>query len=149
MTNRRILLLLFALLPGCYRYVPEPTLDPVPGMEYRAYLSATGSEQMRPLLGQDVVYFGGRAVAVHDTIFEFVMGSTVKRTDPRPMIWSGERIAVPRGTLERIERREMDRRRTVRAAALFTAGTFVVGSIWLGVSGKSSGSGTGPPTNPP
>lgn len=149
MRNRRIFLVLVALLPGCYRYIPEPAIEPVPGAEYRAYLTASGTEQMKPVLGQDVVYFGGRAVAVRDTIFEFAMGSTVKRSDPRPTIWAGERIAVPRGALERIERREMDRRRTVRAAALFTAGTFVVGSIWLGVSGKSSGSGGGPPTNPP
>lgn len=149
MTNRPLLLVLLAMLPACYRYIPEPEIAPVPGNEYRAYLTSAGVEQMKPLLGQEVLQFGGRAIAVHDTVFEFAIGNTVRRDDPRPMIWSGERMMVPRSAIDRLERKQMDRKRTVRAAALFTAGTFVVGSIWLGVSGKSSGPGPGQNPTPP
>lgn len=138
-------------LSACYRYVPETSPEPVAGSEYRAHLTSEGSARLRPLLGQDVIRVDGRVLAVNDTAYHVSMGATGVATDPRPVIWSGEQIWIPRSAVERIERRELDRPRTMRAAALYTAGVMLAGSVWLSISGRASergGNGPGP-TPPP
>ena len=132
-------------LSACYRYVPETAPDPVAGSEYRAYLTTEGAARLRPLLGQDVIRVDGRVLAVSDTAFQVSMGATGVTTDPRPVIWSGEQIWIPRAAVERIERRELDRPRTMRAAALYTAGVMLAGSVWLSISGRASEKGGGGP----
>lgn len=138
-------------LSACYRYVPETAPEPAPGSDYRAHLTAEGAARLRPLLGQDVVRVDGRLLAVTDSAYQVAMGATGVTTDPRPVIWSGEQIWIPRSTVERFERRQLDRPRTMRAAALYTAGVMLAGSVWLSISGRASEKGGGGPgpTPPP
>jgi hypothetical protein len=135
---------------ACYRYVPDTSPQPAVGSEYRAHLTSDGSTQVRPILGQNVVRVDGRLIAVSDSVYEVAMGATTTSVDPRPTIWSGEVIRLPRDAVDRMERRELDRPRTVRAAALYTAGVVLAGSVWLSISGRASESGgNGPgPINP-
>lgn len=150
MTRTSLLLAALVGVCACYRYVPETSPEPAVGVEYRAHLTPEGSVQLRPFLGQDVVRVDGRLVAVNDTVYEVSMGATTTSHDPRPIIWSGELMRLPKGAVERIERRELDRRRTVRAAALYTAGVVLAGSVWLSISGRATqtGDGGGGPIRP-
>ncbi|HSA54568.1 MAG TPA: hypothetical protein VLE53_02640 [Gemmatimonadaceae bacterium] len=136
---------------ACYRYIPETAPEPLPGSEYRAHLTPEGAALLRPLLGQDVIRVDGRVLAVSDTAYQVAMGATGVSTDPRPVIWSGEQMWIPRAAVERFERRELDRPRTMRAAALYTAGVMLAGSVWLSINGRASerGGGGPGPTPPP
>jgi hypothetical protein len=138
---------LLAALVGvcaCYRYVPETTPEPAAGAEYRALLTPEGSVQLRPILGQDVTRVDGRLIAVNDTAYVLAMGASTTSADPRPIIWSGEVVQLPKPAVDHLERRELDRPRTVRAAALYTAGVVLAGSVWLSISGRATNSGDGP-----
>ena len=151
MKRASVLAIAALALSGCYRYVAETAPDPVAGSDYRAHLTPEGAARLRPLLGVDVIRVDGRVLAVNDTAFQVAMGATGVTTDPRPVIWSGEQLWIPRSAVERIERRVLDRPRTMRAAALYTAGVMLAGSVWLSISGRSSEKGGGGPgpTPPP
>lgn len=136
--------------PACYRFVPETGSSPAAGNEYRAYLTEAGTEQLRPVLGQNVGAVDGRFMSVSDTTLEVSVGATIPRgDDPRPIIWVGERVVLPRSAIARMERRELDRPRTMRAAALYTVGVLAAGSIWLSIKGKASSRGDPGPITPP
>lgn len=136
------------LFGACYRYVPT-TGDVVVGSAYRGHLSAEGSQRVAPLLGVDVERFDGRFVSVLDTAYLVAMSATVKRGDPRATIWTGEHLVIPRNAVTRIELRELDRPRTVRAAALSAGGMLLLGAVVLSVKGLVSGSNPGPVVTPP
>ncbi|HEX7123555.1 MAG TPA: hypothetical protein VF178_14355 [Gemmatimonadaceae bacterium] len=145
------LLLALLIAPACYRYVPELEANPSVGSEYRLHLTEAGTQQLQPILGQGIAAVDGRIIGASDSSYQVTVGKTIPRDDPRPVIWAGEVVFLPLGAIERVERRELDRGRTMRAAALYTAGALVVGSIWLSVSGKASAKGGPPPviTPPP
>jgi hypothetical protein len=147
---KRVLLLpvITFLLSGCYRYVPVNGLQPEPGVAYRAFLDPSTGVRAENLLGRDVERFEGRVVSVTDSAYVFAMTNTVRRAETRATSWAGEVLSIPRTTVQRFERRELDRSRTIRAAVLSGAGIVVLGSLWLSISGFASQSG-GPPTGPP
>jgi hypothetical protein len=136
------------LLGACYRYVPV-TGDLVVGGAYRGHLTPEGSQQVARLVGENVVRFDGRVITVTDTAYLVAMGATLKRTDVRPTIWTGEQLVIPRSAVNRFELRQLDRPRTFRAAALYTAGLVVVGALVFSISGRASGDGSEPPPPPP
>ena len=89
----------------------------------------------------------GRAVSFTDTAW-LVARSDDDPSDPRPTVWSGERLFIPRAAVTRLERRVLDRPRTLRAVGLYSVGMLVAGAVWLSAKGLVSGSpggGTGPP----
>jgi hypothetical protein len=104
---------------------------------------------LQPLLGRDIEKLDGRILSVSDTSFLFAMGATISRFDPRPTIWSGEQMSIPRSTVELIERRELDRKRTVRAVTLGSVGLLALGGLFISIGGKVSGDNTTPPGPPP
>jgi len=141
--------LALTLLGACYRYVPV-TGDLVVGGAYRGHLTAEGSQRVAPLVGQNVQGFDGRIITVTDTAYLVAMSATLKRTEVRPTVWSGEQLVIPRSAVNRFELRELDRPRTLRAAALYTVGLVVVGALVFSISGITSGDGnTIPPPTPP
>jgi hypothetical protein len=95
-------------------------------------------------MGENVARFDGRLVTINDSGYVVAMSATLKRDDDRPTVWTGEQLVVPRDAISRFELRELDRPRTVRAAALSTLGLAVVGAILFSVSGIVSGSPPGP-----
>lgn len=139
----RTALLATILLSGCYRFVPETEPRPEPGGEYRAVLTTEGSQRLERYLGQGVASVTGRVVAASDTSFLLAMGSSVKRDDPRPVVWSGERITIPFSAVARLERRELDRGRTIRAALVGGGGLLLAGAIWMSIGGRAEGSPPG------
>jgi len=145
-----ILVAAVLLLGACYRYVPTTTGDLVPGSAYRGYLTPEGSQRVAPLVGQDVGRFDGRIVTVLDTAYLVAMSATLKRPDPRPMVWTGEQLVIPRAAVTRFELRQLDRPRTVRAAALYTVGMLAAGTLWLLIKGggERGDDGIVPPVPP-
>jgi hypothetical protein len=140
--------LALTLFSACYRYVPATTTDLTMGGSYRAHLSPRGSADVARLMGEDVARFDGRLITISDSGYVVAMSATLKRNDDRPTVWTGEHLVVPRDAVSRFELRELDRPRTVRAAALYTLGLAVVGAAIFSVSGIVSGTppgGGGPP----
>lgn len=127
------------LASACYRYVPAPSTDLVPGDVYRGYLSPDGSSEVARTMGPDMARFDGSVVSATDTGLLVAMRSSVRRTDPRRMVWSGEQLFVPRSAVLSFERRELDGRKTLGAFLLTAAGIAVTGAIWLSIKGKVGG----------
>ncbi|HEX6316125.1 MAG TPA: hypothetical protein VFZ73_14745, partial [Gemmatimonadaceae bacterium] len=88
-------------------------------------------------------------VSVMDTAYLVAMSATLKRSDSRPTIWTGEQLVIPRDAVNRFELRELDRSRTMRAAALYTLGVATLGLLVFSISSAVSGSGTITPPPPP
>lgn len=130
------------LFTGCYRYVPV-TGDLTAGGAYRGHLTPEGSQKVAPLVGANVRVFDGRIVSVLDTAYLVSMSATVKASDPRPTIWMGEQLVIPRSAVNRLELRQLDRPRTVRAALFLSAGIFVIGALVLSIKGLVGGDGGG------
>jgi len=133
------------LLGACYRYVPAPGGDFDLGAVYRGHLTPDGTERVAPRLGSDVGFFDGRVVTATDTSLLVAMNATMKRSDPRRTLWSGEQLSIPRSAVLTFERREMDRRKTVGALLLSAAGILATGALWLSIKGRVSGSPGGGP----
>jgi hypothetical protein len=93
--------------------------------------------------------FDGRIVTVTDTAYLVAMSATLKRTEQRQTVWSGEQLTIPRTAVSRFELRQLDRPRTLRAAALYTVGLVVLGALVFSIRGVVSGDGSGPPPPPP
>ncbi len=128
-----------SLLAGCYKYVPMNGGDLILGAAYRGHLTPEGSQRVAPLVGQDVARFDARIVSVLDTAFLVAMGATVRRGDPRQQIWTGEQVLIPRVAVNKFELRELDRPRTIRAAAYYTVGMFAAAYLWFRVRGGAGG----------
>ena len=136
------------LLGACYRYVPMEPTDVRVGGSYRGYLSPEGTQQVARLVGENVERFDGRIVTVLDTAYLVSMSATLKRSDERQIVWTGEQLLIPRSAVSRFELKQLDRPRTVRAAALYSGGLLAVGVLVFSVKGMVSGSppaGGGPP----
>ena len=141
--------LALTLFSACYRYVPATTGVPVVGNAYRGHFTDEGSRQVARLVGENVSTFDGRILTVTDTAYLVAMSATLKRNDDRATVWTGEQLVVPRDAVGSFELRQLDRPRTVRAAALYTVGLLAVGALVFSISGSVSGSPGGPSGPPP
>jgi hypothetical protein len=134
-----------ALCSACYKYVPETAPEPTLGAQYRATLTPLGSQSLSKYLGSDVTAFEARFVSATDSAYLVSMAQTMSKLHSRSVIWNGDQMTIPRNTIAQFERRELDRKRSMRYAALYTAGAIVAGAVWFSISGKSSSSGPPPP----
>ncbi len=136
------------LLGACYRYVPT-TGDVMVGGAYRGHLTEEGSQRVAPLVGQNVERFDGRIITVTDTSFLVAMSATQRKADARQIVWTGEQLVIPRSAVNKFETRELDRKRTMRAAVLYAAAVIGVGALVFSIKGNSGGDGGQPPPPPP
>jgi len=141
-------ILALTLFSACYRYVPV-TSDPVVGSAYRGHFTPEGSRQVARLVGENVATFDGRIVTVLDTAYLVAMSATFKRAEASTTIWTGEQLVIPRSAVNRFELRQLDRPRTVRAAALYSAGILGLGLLVFSIKSLASGSGSVSPPPPP
>jgi hypothetical protein len=136
------------LLGACYRYVPT-TGDVTVGGAYRGHLTQEGSQRVAPLVGENVERFDGRIITVTDTSYLVSMSATQRRADARQIVWTGERLVIPRSAVNKFETRELDRKRTMRAAILYAVAVIGVGALVFSIKGGSGGDGGQPPPPPP
>jgi hypothetical protein len=142
-------MLALTLFSACYRYVPVTNGDLTVGGAYRGHLTPEGSQAVAPIVGADVQRFDGRIVSILDTAYLVSMSATLKRSEQRPTIWTGEQLVIPRTAVNRFELRELDRPRTARAAALYAVGAVAVGVLIFSIKSIASGEGTIAPPPPP
>jgi hypothetical protein len=141
-------MLALTLFSACYRYIPATT-GPVVGGAYRGHLTAEGSRQVAPLVGENVTTFDGRVVTVTDTAYVFAMSATFKQSQAQTTVWTGEQLSIPRSAVNRFELKQLDRPRTMRAAALYSAGILGLGLVVFSIKSLASGSGSVSPPPPP
>ena len=134
---------------ACYRYVPATTTEIIVGGAYRGHLTAEGSRDVTRLVGENVEWFDGRIITVTDTAYIVAMSATQKRADPRSTVWAGEQLVIPKHAVNKIEARELDRGRTLKAALFYTLGIVSVGALVFSIKGGSGGNGGEPPPPPP
>lgn len=142
-------MLALTLFSACYRYVPATPTDLTVGGAYRGHLTPEGSRQVAPIVGENVERFDGRIISVLDTAYLVAMSATLKRAQVRQTVWSGEQLMIPRSAVNRFELRELDRPRTLRAAALYAGGMLAVGVLVFSVKSLVGGSGSADPPPPP
>ena len=142
-------MLALTVFSACYRYVPTTESNLTVGGSYRGHLTDEGSRRVASVIGENVQRFDGRIVTVLDTAYLVAMSATLKRSEQRPMIWTGEQLMIPRTAVNRFELRELDRPRTIRAAALYGGGMLAIGVLVFSIKSLASGSGTVTPPPPP
>jgi hypothetical protein len=145
---------LLHVLSGCYRYVPTDgaaTLAVPAGAEVRLYLTPQGMTALEPRLGPRTAAVVGRvgdAGDAGDGVVNLVVSETRKTDGGAPVRWIGERVAIPTASIARVERRTLDRRRTVLAgalAALAAGATFaILATLGGGGDGEDGGGGVVP-----
>jgi hypothetical protein len=100
-------------------------------------------------VGENEQRFDGRIISLTDTAYLVAMSATLKRTEVRPTVWTGEQLLIPRAAVSQFELRELDRPRTLRTAALYTVGLVALGALVFSIRGMASADGTTPPPPPP
>ncbi|MEO6445201.1 MAG: hypothetical protein ABIZ91_01800 [Gemmatimonadaceae bacterium] len=146
--NRRFLIVLAVLFAGCYRYEPLRTPKPLVGENVRAHLTLAGTEEVARVLGRDIATLDGRLVSEEAGIMHIAASATVTRS----MIstaWTGEEVRIPASSVEKLERRVLDKKRTIRTAFFAVLGAVgvsaLIRSLGRDPSGQPPGGGGGPP----
>ena len=151
---------LLHVLSGCYRYVPADgaangaaigaAVVAPSGADVRVFLTPQGMTALEPRLGPRTAAVVGRVGDVGDGVVTLVVSETRKTDGGAPVRWIGERVAIPTASIARIERRTLDRRRTVLAAALAALAAGATFALLAALSGGGEGEdGAGGPVPTP
>jgi hypothetical protein len=135
------------LSASCYNYVPISTGAPPLGSEFRARLTDDGTTRLTPLLGAQVAVVEGRVSDANDSAYVVSVSATTNRAQQQTF-WTGESISLPRSSVQTIEARKLDRRKTWLIAAIGVAGGILTARIF-GWGGSASGGDGGTPPPPP
>jgi hypothetical protein len=134
-----------AALGGCYRYTPLTTAV-APGMDLRVRLTEAGATALARQLGAGVASVTGRVVRTDSAVVLAV--SETERAGTR-LSWGGEEVAIPGSAVAGIERRVLDRRRTLGVAAGGAGGAALLYLVIRSVGSAASGGDDGGPVVPP
>ena len=129
--RRTLLLLTLPLLAGCFRYVPTEPSAVDPATTVRARLTEAGAERHRARLGLDDATLEGTVTGLPGGGLELVTGG-VGNGGEAPMTLRFDEIAG-------LERRELDRGRTLLAVG----GGIALGAAILELAGGESAAGPG------
>lgn len=129
------------LVLGCFRYAPLTAAETSAGDVVRFRLTEPGSSRLAALVGPQALSLDGRLVSVSDSGY-VVAVSSVTRTGPSVIQWSGETVTIPRDAIAGTERRVVDRGRSFAAAAVAIAAVALTGK-WVRGAGGGSGTETG------
>lgn len=145
--GRTTLLAAMAASTACYQYVPNPQSDLAVGQEIRVHLTSGGSTALQPVVGADVALIDGRVTARSDSAYALTVGGTTKRAG-ESAVWSGEPVTVPVGAIAGVDRRVLNKRKTLLVSALAVVGGGLAAVVISAVSGGGSSrpdTGTDPP----
>ena len=130
------------LLGACYRYTPTTDV-PVAGADVRLLLSEAGAADAAPVLGAGMTSVSGRVVSVSDAEVVLLVSETAGAE--RRLAWAGERITLPRSAVTSVERRSLDRRRSVGVAAAGVGAAAAIALIVNAIGSRGDGDGDGGP----
>jgi hypothetical protein len=149
MLVKRSALLCAALwtLAGCYRATPIQGVTTDVGAPVRLQLTDQASCELSPLIGSGITRADGRLVSASDSALTLSLTNVVARNGIETS-WKGEQVSFRRSGLVRIERRELDRRRSWMVGVGGVAATVALGAAFnlLGgtFGGKNGPVGGGP-----
>jgi hypothetical protein len=137
-------------LAGCYRAVPVEPTQLTSGMRVVVDLSQSGSDRLRPSIGNYVTTIEGDVEAARADSLTLALTSVYRRGEVAPSTWTGETIHLAASDMERVKRSELSRGRTTAAAV--GLGAVGVGLIYTiaratGLVGGGGG-GKGPVPTP-
>jgi hypothetical protein len=116
-----------AMLNACYDYLPPPSGTPIVGTAVRAALTDAGSVQLATAIGPRVASLDGQVErADGDSLVLNVTSMTLANGTENA--WGGERVAIPSSLISSLRERQLNRPRTLLAAAV---GTGLVVTAWL------------------
>jgi hypothetical protein len=137
---------LLAAQAGCYTSRPVSAPGPAAGTHVVATLTATGSEELAGEVGPRVGAVEGVVQRSRGDTLELGVVRTIGRNGLATP-WLGETVRLPRPVLAELHERTLDRRRSVAAAVLLTAGALLLARAVGGVVG-AEGEGPREPTPP-
>ena len=141
--------LLAVMLSGCYHYVAHSPADPIPpGARVRVQLDPAGASAIDATIGPSVVTLEGETMEWRPDSIVLSVRSAQTRLGER-FAWTGLRAAFPPATVQRIERRELSRRRSVTlGVGTALAGVLVIKAAIDAAGGGTPGGGGPPPPMP-
>ena len=139
---RRAGCLFLVVLGGCYRYTPT-TDSPAAAADVRLHLSADGARAAAPVIGEGVTSVTGRVLSATES--ELVLTVSETAGADRRVSWAGERITLPRSSVTGIERRSLDRWRTVGVGAVGIGAVGAIALIVNALGSRADGDGDGGP----
>jgi hypothetical protein len=127
------------LLAGCYGYYPATTPAPV-GRDVELTLTDSGSFALARQIGPSAEAIAGRMTA--DSANAIVLSVRgVRQRDGNDVDWKGERVAVPRPLVVKLEERRFSRARTALFAGTIAVGLVVMRQAFSGEGFSFLGSG--------
>ncbi len=141
--------LIFILVgAACYRYVPIASSAPPAGSEFRARLTDEGSTRLAPTLGAQIDMVEGRVSSANDSAYVVSVSATTNKSRVQTF-WTGESVTLPRTTIQALEARMLDRRKTWVIATIGIVGGVLAAKIFDLFDGSAGGSGDGGGGPPP
>jgi hypothetical protein len=124
---------------GCYNYAPLRRSELVPATFLAVMLTETGSEELAPYIGPNVLVLRGRFLSASDRGLNLsVAGVENRRGDV--VEWKGETVMVPAEFVRSLEERHGATGKTVLLAGAGLAGFFVAyAAFGPGASGTTPG----------
>ncbi len=146
MASRIAVLATVALQLGCYNYAPLRRSELVPATYLAVVLTETGSEELAPYIGPNILVLRGRFLSAGDRGFNLsVDGVENKRGDA--IAWNGETVMVPASFVRSLEERHGAAGKTILLAGAGLAGFFVAyAAFGPGTSTTTSLGGGGSPS---
>ena len=132
------LLLIAALLAGCYTYAPLPTPTPVSGTRVSAALTDSGSFELARLLGPRIVAVDGRVLSASESALVLAVFRTRNRSEQEAS-WRGETVSLPHRMVANLQARTFSTGRS-----LLLTGAVLVGSVALFEAFKTGSTAGGP-----
>ena len=142
------LALLSLVLAACYRYEPSTVAQPSTGDDVRLTLLAAATERLAPVLGPGTTSLTGHILADDGSAFMLGVDRTFK-DDGVAVVWSGDRVTIPRSGIAQVERRVLDRNRTLVATGGIVVTAIVSAFILSKYRSSAGGSSEGTPPPPP
>jgi hypothetical protein len=142
MRARLFAIMSFAMLAGCYKYVPVEPSGPPPGVRANLVLSDAGTVEMARWVGPSTRVIEG------DVVTATPEGVTVavrrlERRDGVEEFWKGEEVMIPRGAVATYTERRLSRSRTALLTAGAVAVALAVGQAFGDITGIFGRGGTG------
>jgi hypothetical protein len=131
-------------ITGCYRSVELASPQPEPNARVIVDLGPAGAEQMARWIGPEAVEIEGQVVRWDDAEAELAL-LRVDHRGSRSVLWNGERVIFPAGSLRDVRQRRLDTGRTaVFVGGVATAATILAILFFRFVGPGDEGSGGGP-----
>ncbi len=121
-------LLALATQMGCHAYVAPQQSVPASGRAISVELNDRGRGLVGGQLGESVLHIQGQLIGSTDSEVTLSVARTVS-LQGSSVVWSGERVVIPREGIGRFRVREFSRGRTMLLAAGVIAGVLALGSL--------------------